>query len=247
MRTSLFSLLTFLVLTCGLTIAADKPHAVIVVGTHHYNPEKTMPPFAAELQRLGFKTTLINPDWDPEKDKRGLPGLEALAEADVAVFFTRFLKLDDEQLKHITSYIESGKPVVGFRTSTHGFNYPKANPNSKWNDGFGRDALGTPYQIHLAGKTEIKPIAAAKEASHPHRRRSLQTVDITRHTLPDQAATRHRSAPPRHRQPARRQGSGKDKSVRHPRLETSDDRHRCLDLEKQMGWPHLHHLARPRR
>ena len=69
---------------------AEKPHAVIVVGTHHYSPNKTMPPFAAELERLGFETTTINPAWNPEKDKRGLPGLEALEDADVAVFFTRF-------------------------------------------------------------------------------------------------------------------------------------------------------------
>ncbi|MDA8980870.1 hypothetical protein N9H14_01675, partial [bacterium] len=54
--------------------SAEKPHAVIICGTYHYSPQKTMPPFAAELERLGFRTTVISPDWDPEKDKRGLPG-----------------------------------------------------------------------------------------------------------------------------------------------------------------------------
>ena len=145
--------------------AAEKPHAVIVVGTHHYSPEKTMPLFAAELDRLGFETTVINPDWDPEKDKRGLPGIEALADADVAVFFTRFLKLNDEQLGAITSYLESGKPVVGFRTSTHGFRYPKDNPNVQWNNDFGKDALGTPYRIHLASSTNVKPVDGMEK--HP--------------------------------------------------------------------------------
>ncbi|MDF2378161.1 MAG: ThuA domain-containing protein [Verrucomicrobiales bacterium] len=145
--------------------ADDKPHAVIVVGTHHYSPQKTMPPFAAELERLGFRTTVINPEWDPEKDKRGLPGTEALAEADVALFFTRFLKLDEEQLRPITAYLESGKPVVGFRTSTHGFNYPAGHPRHELNDAFGRDALGTPYLIHLAGETQIKILDEA--ANHP--------------------------------------------------------------------------------
>ena len=146
-----------------LSPAAEKPHAVVVVGTHHYSPEKTMPRFAAELERLGFETTVINPDWNPEKDKRGLPGLEALADADVAVFFTRFLKLDEEQLTKITSYVESGKPVVGLRTSTHSFNYPKTDPNAKWNDGFGKDVLGTPYRIHLAGSTTIKPVDGSEK------------------------------------------------------------------------------------
>ena len=113
--------------------AEAKPHAVIVVGTHHYTPNKSMPLFAGELQRLGFETTLVNPAWDPEKDPRGLPGLEALAKADVAIFFTRFLKLDDAQFAPVQAYLESGKPVVGLRTSTHGFNYPKDHPRHPWN------------------------------------------------------------------------------------------------------------------
>ncbi|MGY8639491.1 MAG: DUF7133 domain-containing protein [Verrucomicrobiales bacterium] len=163
-----FSVLTiiFLVLFTGNFVRADdKPHAVIVVGTHHYSPEKSMPEFAAELERLGFQTTVINPDWDPEKDKRGLPGLEALEKADVGIFFVRFLKLEDDQLKHITKFLESGKPVVCFRTSTHAFNYPEDHPNVGLNMSFGREAFGTPYLIHLAGKTQVKP--AEKAGEHP--------------------------------------------------------------------------------
>lgn len=161
--TGIFVLSALAVVT--ITSAEEKPHAVIVVGTHHYTPNKTMPLFAAELERLGFRTTVINPDWDPEKDKRGLPGLEALADADVGIFFTRFLKLEDGQLSHITNYLESGKPVVGFRTSTHAFNYPDDHPGHDWNDAFGRDALGTPYLIHLAGGTKIEPAKGA--GKHP--------------------------------------------------------------------------------
>ena len=129
---------------------------MFVVGTHHYTPQKSMPMLASEIERLGFKTTVINPNWNPEKDKRGLPGLEALNKADLAVFYTRFLKINDQQLVHITNYLKSGKPVVGFRTSTHAFNYPDAHPNQKWNHGFGRDALGSPYRIHLSGSTRLK-------------------------------------------------------------------------------------------
>jgi len=128
MKNSLIPVLISLFLG-SFALAAEKPHAVIVVGTHHYSPQKTMPAFADALVRLGFQTTVINPDWDPEKDKRGLPGLEALEDADVALFFVRFLKLEKEQLLHITKYLESGKPVVGFRTSTHAFRYPEGHAN----------------------------------------------------------------------------------------------------------------------
>ena len=150
-------------------LSAKKPpvqkHVVIVVGTHHYSPNKSMPLFAERLEKLGLKTTVLNPDWNPEKGDKGIPGLEALAEADLAIFFTRFLQLKEPQLKHITDYLASGKPVVGLRTSTHGFNYPKSHPDSKWNNDFGRDALGTPYLIHLAGKTQLKLVDEAK--THP--------------------------------------------------------------------------------
>ena len=57
-----------------------KPHAVIVVGTLHYSPELTMPAFAKELERLGFTTTVVIGEGDPEKKtKEVLPGIEALA------------------------------------------------------------------------------------------------------------------------------------------------------------------------
>jgi len=164
MKNSLIPVLISLFLG-SFALAAEKPHAVIVVGTHHYSPQKTMPAFADALVRLGFQTTVINPDWDPEKDKRGLPGLEALEDADVALFFVRFLKLEKEQLLHITKYLESGKPVVGFRTSTHAFRYPEGHAHQELNNGFGRDALGTPYLIHLAGKTQIQTLENAKP--HP--------------------------------------------------------------------------------
>ena len=64
---------------CALSfLHGEKPNAVFVVGTHHYSPQKSIPMLASEIERFGFKITVINPDWDPEKDERGLPGLEAL-------------------------------------------------------------------------------------------------------------------------------------------------------------------------
>ena len=75
---------------CGFVEAAQPPHAVLVVGTHHYSPQTTMPFLATELERLGFRTTVVNPAWDPEKDARGLPGLEVLKEADVGCILSAF-------------------------------------------------------------------------------------------------------------------------------------------------------------
>ncbi|MCP4171274.1 MAG: c-type cytochrome [Fuerstiella sp.] len=138
-----------------------KPHAVFVIGTQQYSPGDTMPALASQLERMGFYTTVVLPAGDPAKDSAGIRGLEVLRTADVAVFYMRFLTLPDDQLKLIVDYLESGKPVVGFRCSTHAFAYPQSSPNSKWNDGFGREALGSEYFIHLQGTTQVNGVAAA--------------------------------------------------------------------------------------
>ena len=151
-----------------LTFAAtaQRPHVVIVVGTHHYSPHKSLPVFAGELERFGFRTTIVMGDGDPEKkESEVLPGIEALAEADAAVFFMRFLRLPDAEWAPIEAYIRSGKPVIGLRTANHSFRYPVGHPRHAWNDGFGRRVLGTPYVVHQAGTTEIHRVA--KYGSHP--------------------------------------------------------------------------------
>jgi len=159
--------LTCLILLGGVAGADDKkPHAVLVVGTLHYSPELTMPVFAQELERFGFRTTVVMGEGDPEKKTENvLPGIEVLQEADVAIFFMRFLKLPDNEWQAIEDYLKSGKPVIGLRTANHSFKYDKSHPRFDWNDGFGRRALGTPYIVHQGGTTAIEVVP--KHRSHP--------------------------------------------------------------------------------
>jgi type 1 glutamine amidotransferase len=81
----------------------------------------------------------------------------------VAVFFMRFLALPDDQFKHIMEYVESGKPVVGLRTSTHAFLYPEEHPHFRWNNDFGRYVLGTRYVSHLQGDTDCRVVERHKD------------------------------------------------------------------------------------
>ena len=158
--------LLFLIGLTPLSAQDDKPHAVIVVGTLHYSPELTMPVFAKELERLGFRTTVVMGEGDPEKKTENvLPGIEALADADLAIFFMRFLKHPDAGWKPIEDYLKSGKPVMGMRTANHSFKYPKDHPRFSWNDDFGRRALGTPYIVHQSSETAIK--VDEKASKHP--------------------------------------------------------------------------------
>ncbi|MGI9240724.1 MAG: ThuA domain-containing protein [Verrucomicrobiales bacterium] len=153
----------------GIQLAAadeKKPHVVLVVGTLHYSPELTMPPIAKELETFGFRTTVVMGKGNPEKKTENvLPGIEALRDADLAIFFTRFLKLPDREWQVIEDYLRSGKPVIGLRTAGHSFKYPKDHVRFEWNDGFGRRVFGSPYVVHQQSETEITVVE--ENAGHP--------------------------------------------------------------------------------
>jgi type 1 glutamine amidotransferase len=143
-----------------------KPHAVFLLGTLHYSPELTMPVFARELERFGFRTTLVRGEGNPEKKTENvLPNIGVLKDADVVIFFSRFMKLPDSEWQAIEDYLKSGKPVIGLRTANHSFKYAKDHPRFEWNDGFGRRALGTPYIVHQSSETEIAVVA--ENVGHP--------------------------------------------------------------------------------
>jgi hypothetical protein len=60
--------------------------------------------------------------FDPNRTDH-IEALEALETAGLRVMFTRFRALPEEELKYILDYAESGKPMIGFRTSTHAFRF----------------------------------------------------------------------------------------------------------------------------
>jgi len=162
----LFALLSFTLSAVAADPPADAPHVVLVCGTLHYSPELTMPPVAEALKGFGFRTTVVLGEGNPEKKTENvLPNIGVLAEADLAIFFMRFLKLPDAEWQPIEDYLKAGKPVIGLRTANHSFKYAKEHPRHQWNDGFGRRALGTPYIVHQAGTTQISVVPKYKK--HP--------------------------------------------------------------------------------
>ena len=170
-----------LVLFCVLFLATTiyscsqtkKPLVVFVTGDHEYSSEATMPLIAAELEKnYGMRTIVLksSPDHTSEEN---IPGLEALKNADLAVFFLRWRRLPEEQVKFIDDYLESGRPVMGFRTSTHSFNYPPGHPLEKWN-AFGERAFGSPpgwggaaKHTHYGHESSTDVSIIPEAASHP--------------------------------------------------------------------------------
>ncbi|WP_266364754.1 ThuA domain-containing protein [Tellurirhabdus rosea] len=152
---------------------AARPMVVFVTGDHEYSSEETMPLLAAELEKnYGLRTKVLKayPDYNAEKD---IPGLEALREADLAVFYLRWRLLPADQLQHIDNYLKSGKPVMGFRTTTHAFNYPEGDERKRWN-AFGEFAFGSPpgwggaaKHTHYGHKSTTDVTVIPEAASHP--------------------------------------------------------------------------------
>jgi type 1 glutamine amidotransferase len=152
---------------------AKKPLVVFVCGDHEYSGESTLPLLAAVLEKqYGFRTKVLKsfPDQNAERD---IPGLEILAEADLAIFFLRWRLLPADQVAHIEAYLKSGKPIMGFRTSTHSFNYPNTDPLVAYN-GFAERAFGAPpgwggpsQHTHYGHNASTDATIIADKAKHP--------------------------------------------------------------------------------
>jgi hypothetical protein len=136
---------------------------VLVAGDDEYRSEELMPQLGKILAvHHGFRCTVlfpINPqtgEIDPAT-LDNIPGLEALKTADLMILDLRFRDLPDDQMKLIMDYTNSGKPIMGLRTSTHSFNFNKhkagpygsltfnsANPKG----GYGREVFGETWVNH---------------------------------------------------------------------------------------------------
>ena len=140
-------------------------HVVLMSGDEEYRSEEALTQLAKILAKHhGFTCTVLYA-IDPQtgeispNEQKNIPGLESLRKADLLVIATRFRNLPDEQMKEIDDYLRAGKPVVGMRTATHGFNIPKdrayahygngyAGEKKEWADGFGRAVLGEKWISH---------------------------------------------------------------------------------------------------
>ena len=159
-------------------------HIVLVSGDEEYRSEEGLPQLGKILsQHHGFQCTVlfaidpetgvINPDV-----RHNIPGLEALATADLMIIATRMRSLPDEQMRHVVEYVESGRPIIGLRTATHAFEPPADSSYSRWdwrrrekdwNGGFGREVLGETWISHHGHhKVEsTRGLIAPGQEAHP--------------------------------------------------------------------------------
>jgi type 1 glutamine amidotransferase len=153
----------------GNSLPESQPYIVFVTGDCEYRSEISMPMLASILEKHhGMKCTVCyavdETGAKKPKSLQRIQGLEALKNADLAVFFLRYRQLPAEQLQLIIDYVESGRPCVGFRTTTHAFRYPSGD-EARWNDNFGRDVFGQKWISHHGHDSSTKVALAV--ADHP--------------------------------------------------------------------------------
>jgi hypothetical protein len=159
-------------------------HIVFLAGDEEYRSEEALPMMAKILAvRHGFRCTVLF-SLDPSSGAinplavTNLPGMEALRSADLCLLSLRFRDLPDEQMTHFVDYVNSGKPLIALRTSTHAFAYRKGSASrfakydwrsAEWPGGFGQQVLGETWINHHGdhGKQSTRGIVATNFTGHP--------------------------------------------------------------------------------
>ncbi len=133
---SLFLFLASVVCSASI-FAQENPKIVFLTGDEEYRSEESMPMLARILRRdfdfdvsVGF--SVDEHGYIDVNANESLTGTEALADADLMVLFLRFRRPDEATFQRVLNFLEAGKPVVAFRTSTHAFRFETGSEWAAW-------------------------------------------------------------------------------------------------------------------
>ncbi len=126
---------------------------VLIAGDEEYRTEESCPMLGKILsQRHGFDCTVLfsmsaDDNYIDPNNQNYIPGLEAVNYADLIIIGTRYRQLDDDSYRILFNYLNTGKPVIGYRTATHAFTGKGETDGFKWNS-FGPNILGDGWVSH---------------------------------------------------------------------------------------------------
>lgn len=142
---------------------------VLLTGEPEYGAQESMRPIAALLEReldveISYHTPSVIAD-EPDFPESTFGDLSDLQDAALLIIYTRFRRLPDGEMKALQSFLQGQGAVVGLRTSSHAFRFAADEPWADWNDGFGRDVLGSPWIRHHGhgSSTDVSVRADAPE------------------------------------------------------------------------------------
>ena len=112
---SLSCLLLFL---CSALVVSAKPKILALIAEREYKTRDTVPAFFEKHLKEDYEIAIIQ----LEDGKHDFKGLEKhLEDADLLFVSVRRRTPTESQMAALRKYIESGKPVLGIRTSSHAF------------------------------------------------------------------------------------------------------------------------------
>ena len=153
-RLAIVALLSCAAIAAGAESRPAPLKVCLVSGSEEYRSDASLAAFKAFLEaNYPARCTLLK-----AKGFDDLPGLEALDDCDVALFFTRRLTIGGDPLARVRKYAESGRPIVALRTASHGF--------QNWLE-FDGQVLGGHYQNHLGNDVTTRVRLAPEAAGHP--------------------------------------------------------------------------------
>jgi len=141
------------------------PTVLFLIGDEEYKTGETVFDWARqELEWRGVSATFV---IDDPKLPPTFAGLEKLPQADALFLSLKRRSLSPEQMKLLTNFLASGKPVVGIRTASHAFGARKIEDGRLAWDTFDREVFGGHYQNHY-GKGPATVVNVPKAATaHP--------------------------------------------------------------------------------
>lgn len=141
-------------------------HAVFIIGEDEYKLAETLPEFGkTELAKLGIRCTFFIED---PKKRGDFSGLEQIKDADLLVVATRRRAPKQAQMDFIRRHLDEGKPLIGIRTATHGFDLRGKAPDGSavWPT-FDVDVLGGHYENHYGNGPIAFISVSGGAAAHP--------------------------------------------------------------------------------
>lgn len=143
-----------------------RPRLAIIMAEDEYETARTLPEFASRRLGREFSVRYI---FGSDVERNDIPGIEALAEADVALVSVRRRVLRSESLAIVRQFIAAGKPVVGIRTASHAFSLrdPQVPAGHEAWPEFDRGVWGGNYQGHYEEENSPKIDFTAPTAASP--------------------------------------------------------------------------------
>jgi type 1 glutamine amidotransferase len=145
----------------------DRKHLVMVIAEDEYDTDETLPMFADRYLRDEFRISTVF--GEDAQGATTLPGIDALASADVLLLSVRRKAVREDQLQIIRAFIEAGGPLVAIRTSSHAFALREGQPPSGaalWPE-FDQQVLGARYEGHYGSDRQSTAWIRDGAEDHP--------------------------------------------------------------------------------